>query len=235
MNRHTLGIVGVLLTGVFFIPFAAQAQTISVDFGSGTCSLSGASPLNFPNPYTCGNITITPKGTGSARVEAIDGNADVLRFLNATITANDVIQDFHIVASREFVPGPSTSGGNVYYRTTANGAFSTTNANNVITVRSTVTDVATITTEEMFLGQGSDSDGDGSTIALAPAQNTQWITPPSLTGNRILKMDFWFSLGAAAQKINLDSITIQNKSTSGGEGPSSGRGRTYGWQDADGR
>lgn len=216
MRLRILALVALLMLGNFIAtPTESWAQVITVDLGPGICTRSGSSPLNFPNPYICGDVTITPKGAGFANVAIIDGNSDILRFLNATITANQPVTDFHIVATREFASGPSTTAGNVYYRTTANGIFGPTPVGNSLTVKSTVTDVASSTTQQMYLGQASDNDVDGTSISLAPAQNTLWNG--ALTGNRILNLDFWFSLATQNDKINLDSIVLQNKSVAGGD------------------
>lgn len=231
MSLHRLGLVTLFALSIAIVdPTGSWAQVITVDFGPGICALTGTSPLNFPNPYTCGNITITPKGAGSANVTVIDGSSDILKFLNATIMANQLVSDMHIVVTREFVPGPSTTGALVYYRTTASGNFSTTNVGNILTVKSTVTEVATSTTQQMFLQQETDGlpnvPANGNTISLPTAGtlNTQWLTPPHLSGNRILKLDFWFTLANQGNKINLDSIVLQNKLTSG-EDVDDGEGR----------
>lgn len=215
MSLRILGLAALLvITIIVATPTGSWAQVITVDIGPGICTLSESSPLNFPNPYTCGNVTITPKGTGSANVAIIDGNSDILRFLNATITANQAVSDLHIVVTREFAPGPSTSAGSIYYRTTANGIFGPTPVGNSLTVKSTVTDIASSTTQQMYLGQASDNDADGTSISLAPAQNTRWNG--ALTGNRILNLDFWFTLATQNDQVKLDSIVLQNKSTAGG-------------------
>lgn len=238
MRVRNFGLATLLmLTLAVVAPKASWAQAITVDVGPGICSLSGNSPLNFPNPWPCNNanITITPKGAGSANVSVYDGNLDLLKFLNATITANtactpppggscNAVEDLHIVVTREFIPGPSTTAAAVYYKTSASGDFSTINVGNVVTVKSTVTEVASSTTQQMLLQQDPDNNGNGKTVSLPTAgtPNTQWIVPPHLSGNRILKLDFWFTLKSAGDKLSLASVVLENKSTAdpgdGGEG-----------------
>lgn len=219
MNLRILGLVALLLLSIVIAPTGSWSQTVTIDIGSGTCTLSGSSPLNLSNPYTCGNITITPKGVGSANVTALDGNSDILRFLNATITANQPVSNMHIVVTGTFVPGPSTTTAPVYYRTSASGNFSTTNVGNVITVKSTVTDVATSTTRQMFQQQDTDGDANGNSISLPTSGtlNTQWVPPPHLSSNRILALDFWFTLKTTGDKLNLSSIVLESKATQGGD------------------
>lgn len=134
----------VVMSVAFFFTSTATAgnnqQDIDVlmgtDLSNPTCTKSGnGTSLDIGGSCpTSGNavITITPKGSGAARVEVVGNDLadDQWRMTNTVITANQAISNFHIRFMRVNKAGPTLPGPDeVWYKLSAKWTLSNESGN----------------------------------------------------------------------------------------------------------
>lgn len=208
---------------------AAANTTITVTIGpSGSpyCTISGTSnPLEISQgggARACGPLTILPKTTpGTAKVQVWDGNSDILKLYNTKITTSSDVSNVQIVVEREHDPGPYTSANplvNVYYKTTADGAFISGGTGNSASLIGFIDHYSSSGASTGYVQMGTNPKycNDPCT-SIVLAQSWLWPRPPELQYIRKLKILFVFTL---KQTSYLDLGTgLQIKNTGQAEPP----------------
>lgn len=208
----------------FWPDTATQAATITVEVGGDpNCKVSGTgSSVNIamtcPNP-TNPTVTIAPKSTsngdGTARVETLgsETSSDLLRIANAKITANQALNNFHIIFYRDAPAGPDTANGNVFYKLWLYGTIF--GAGNSLTASATVEHPFPNPSQTLAVGPKTVT----ATAFNTSAQAVQW-TPVPMAATRKLKVDLAITL-AAGMVLDLGNyvkLVNQASADNGGEG-----------------
>lgn len=171
-----------------------QAATITVEVGGdASCTRTGngtSVDIAMSCPAANPMVTITPKSSGTARVEVqgTDTSQDILRITNAKITANQALSNYHIIFYRDDPPGPDTANRNVYYKLWLKGTIP---AGNSLTASATVEHP--IPSTPLAVGTKTVSG-----IFDTSAPSVQWTTTP-MNQARKLKVDL--SITLAKDKI----------------------------------
>lgn len=188
------------LAHAFSLDGVAQAATITVEVGgNATCTKTGTGSY-VDIAMTCndsmGNpmVTIAPKSTSGtapanlARVETLgsEESSDILRITNAKITAQQQLNNYHIIFYRDAPPGPDTASRNVFYKLSLYGTIPTVPAGQSLNASATVEHP--IPSTPLAVGQKTVT---GAFNTSAPA--VQWTQSP-MAQTRKLKVDLAINL-----------------------------------------
>lgn len=204
-----------VLTLCFTIPAISLAEhgyEITVTIGDTT--LNSSSPHTsvpiagtYSHAATGGSITIANVGTGgaTAQVERTagmnDGTEDSIRLINAKITANNAsVTNFPITFKRRMTEGPNTAPP-LYYKMYVKGLFQQALGSSIYLgwfVKNPLSNGF------LFLDSKQYTPGAISFIH-APAGKA-WPTPPDMSGDRVLKMEFTVKL-ASGKWLDFENTT----------------------------
>ena len=224
-----------------FLGERAYAQIILDMGGNPACRKTSTSPhdtlsltgVTCQDPVSGNTVTITNSGGGQARLEReanpADTTIDQIRMVNAKITTNGPIQNFHITFWRTFAQGPNFLPTTTYYRTRTIGTLTQNNppgsdpGNNSIAVTGYVANPTTAPFLQMGVQKVYTLPCPPTCSFTFSALTTSQLWPRTpnppyhdLTGDRLAKVDIVLTLFNANDSLDLgstNSIKINSQPT----------------------